>query len=146
MYFLIPEIQGFPKMCILPRFEKLFLLQFFPCDVMAPSAAWASPISGSRSNFKNSFGYFSSYIKKMCHEGQIGQSFSTIKGQTVEGWDVFMNSVGLFFMLGQRFLFLWFFCGGAKQLEQGERSNWIQRSGATRAGGAKRLEQGEQSN
>jgi hypothetical protein len=101
MYFLISEIQGFPKLCILPRFEKLFLPQFFLCDLMAPSAAWASPISGSRSNFKNSFGYFSNYIKRMCHDKfqgpttfllgcrgwggpQIGQSFSTIKGPTVQ--------------------------------------------------------------
>jgi hypothetical protein len=43
------------------------------------------------------------------------------------------------------FLFLFFFGGGAEQLEQGERSNWSWRSRATRAGGAKRLEQGEQS-
>jgi hypothetical protein len=99
MYFPIPEIQGFPKICILPRFEKHFCRDFSR-DVMAPLAAWASPISGSRSNFKNSFCYFSNYIKKMCHRKfqglttfllgcrggggpQIGQSFSTIKGQTV---------------------------------------------------------------
>jgi hypothetical protein len=44
-------------------FEKLFFPQFFPFDVLAASAAWASPISGPRSNFENSFGYFSNNRK-----------------------------------------------------------------------------------
>jgi hypothetical protein len=43
------------------------------------------------------------------------------------------------------FSFFFLFCGGAEQLEQGERSDWSQRSRATRAGGAKQLKQGEQS-
>jgi hypothetical protein len=96
MYFLIPEIQGFPKICILPRFEKLFSPRFFSCDVMASSAAWASPISGPRSNFENSLGYLSQNISKMCHEKfhgpttfllscrgggrKIGESVCSIKG------------------------------------------------------------------
>jgi hypothetical protein len=99
MYFLIPEIQGFPKICILPRFEKPFFPQFFPCDVMAPLAAWASPVSSLRSNFENSLGYFSHNIKRMCHEKfqgpttfllgcrggpKIGKSICSIKGQTVD--------------------------------------------------------------
>jgi hypothetical protein len=61
-----------------------------------------------------------------------------------------MNSVGLFLMLGQisfSLIFLWGSeatgAGGAELLEQGERSNWIQRSGVARAGGAEQLEQGE---
>jgi hypothetical protein len=98
MYFRIPEIQGFPKICILPRFEKLFSQGFFPCGVMAPSAAWASPVSGPRSNFENSLDYFSHNIKRMCHEKfqgpttfllgrsggpKIGESLCSIKGQTV---------------------------------------------------------------
>jgi hypothetical protein len=114
MYFLIPEIQGFPKICILPRFEKLFFPQNFPCDVMAPSAAWASSISGPRSNFENSLGYFSNIIKKICHEkisrsydvhtrlwgggSQIGESIFTIKGQTVlcrTFWRLFRGSRGV---------------------------------------------------
>jgi hypothetical protein len=65
MYFRILEIQGFPKICILPRFA---FPQFFQCDVMAPLAALATPISGSGSNFKNSLSYFSNNIIKMCHE------------------------------------------------------------------------------
>jgi hypothetical protein len=96
MYFRIPEIQGFPKICILPRFEKLFFPRFFPCDVIAPSAAWVSPISGPGLNFKNSFGYYSNNIKKMFHEKfkgpmtfllgcrggpKIAQSLSSIKVQ-----------------------------------------------------------------
>jgi hypothetical protein len=35
---------------------------------MAPSAAWTSPVSGPRSNFEKSLGYFSHNIKRMCHE------------------------------------------------------------------------------
>jgi hypothetical protein len=100
VYFRIPEIKGFPKICILPKFQKLFFPRFFPYDVMAPSAAWASPISGPGSSFKNCLCYFSNNIKKVCHEKfqgtmtfllgccggtKIEESISTIKGRTVVG-------------------------------------------------------------
>jgi hypothetical protein len=56
-----------------------------------------SPVSGPRLNFKNSLGYFSHNIKRMCHEKfqgpttflldckggpKIGESLCSIKGQT----------------------------------------------------------------
>jgi hypothetical protein len=94
MYFLIPDIQGFKKYAL-----KKFSPRFFSCDVMASSAAWASPISGPRWNFENSLGYFSQNISKMCHEKfqgpmtfllscrggpKIVESLCSIKGWTVE--------------------------------------------------------------
>jgi hypothetical protein len=66
---------------------------------MAPSAAWASPVSGPGLNFENILGYFSHNIKRMCHEKfqgpttfllgcregpKIGESIFSIKGQTVQ--------------------------------------------------------------
>ena len=53
LYFRIPEIKGFQKICIFTSFYKLDPLPVSPYGVMVPSGAWASHVSDFRPDFKN---------------------------------------------------------------------------------------------